>query len=402
MIFCKLSIVDLQFIPVSRGLKPKNKQLTTVDSVSVLIYSPNAYLECAKVTQRMGKGYLFGFLVFGMMACETAVEIDVPRYPSQLTANALFNPDSVWQVELAQNRYILDNAPFAPVPEAEVKVLQEGRTVAVLDYRGNHPYNGNSIYRATDSRPTAGEAYTLEVNHPTEGRISASSRVPPAPTPILSVVWDTLDVREVPVPNSENRVAYGMTIRFDDPPEENFYSLSFIVRENFVTLRDIDSDDELELVVRRNEFIQEAGLQSDDPLVDNPFDRYVSETLFKDVRFNGQEYELKLYMEQAISVGGGLTFPRLIARDFYVLNEEVYDLQGNVVFGADESFPSYELFALLRTTTEEYYNYNYTRDLQASVENNPFAQPVQVYDNVENGLGIFAGYSQTEKEVTIK
>ncbi|MGB3848505.1 MAG: DUF4249 domain-containing protein [Tunicatimonas sp.] len=349
----------------------------------------------------MRNPYLPCLLVFCLAACETAVEVDVPRNPPQLTVNSLFNPDSVWQVELTENRYILDNEPFAAVPDAEVRVLQEGRTVAVLDYRGNQPYNGNSIYRAADGRPEAGEQYTLEVSRPTAGGVSARSRVPPVPTPILSVVWDTLDVREIPT--SIDRVAYGVTIRFDDPPEENFYSLSFIVRNNFVILRDIDDDGEQELVVRRNELNTNATLQSDDPLIDDPFDRYAAELLFKDARFNGQEYELKLYMQQFIGVSGGVsTFLDIATKDFYVLNEEVYDLQGNVVFGADESFPSYELFALLRTTTEEYYNYTRTRDLQASVESNPFAQPVQVFDNIEGGLGVFAGYSQVEKEVTIK
>ena len=106
----------IRFIPVSSGLTPKNEQLAAMGSVSVLIYQVNNYLESTKATQRMGKGCFFGFLVFGLMACETAVEIDVPRYPAQLTANALFNPDSVWQVELTENRYILDNAPFAAVP----------------------------------------------------------------------------------------------------------------------------------------------------------------------------------------------------------------------------------------------------------------------------------------------
>ena len=75
------------------------------------------------------------------------------------------------------------------------------------------------------------------------------------------------------------------------------------------------------------------------------------------MRFNDQEYELKLYMEQFIGVSGGSSNFLRFVTDFYVLNEEVYDLQGNVVFGADESFPSYKVFALLRTTTEEYYNY---------------------------------------------
>lgn len=348
----------------------------------------------------MNRFCLSFLLVFYLVACETAVEVDVPRYPAQLTVNSLFNPDSVWQVELTQNRYILDNAPFASVPDAEVRVRQAGQTVAVLDYVGDAPFTGNSIYRAEGGRPQAGEEYTLEVTHPTLGNLTARSQVPTTPIPILSVVWDTLDVREVP--NASNSFAYGVTIRFKDPPEENYYSLSLIIRDTFVFLRDIDNDGEQELVVRRNEFTQESGLQSDDPVTDNPFNRYASELLLKDVGFNGQEYELKLYMEQGVGTSGGLTFPRLIARDFYDLREEVYDLQGNVVFSSEETFPSHELFALLRTTTEEYYNYNYTRDLQASVENNPFAQPVQVYDNVEGGLGVFAGYSQVEKEVTIK
>lgn len=338
-----------------------------------------------------------------LIACETAVEVDIPRNPTQLTVNGLFNPDSVWQVELTQNRYILDNAPFASVPDAEVRVLQDGRTTLMLDYVGDAPFTGNSIYRAESSYPQSGEEYTLEATHPTLGDLVAYSRVPPAPTPIISAVWDTLDVREEAELAQFDEVAYGVTICLKDPPEENFYSLSLIVRNNFVFLRDIDDDGEQELVVRRNELIQEAGIQSDDPITKNPFNRYASELLFKDVSFNGQEYQLKFYMQQFIGVSGGVsTFLDYATKDFYVLDEEVYDLQGNIVFGAEETFPSYELFALLRTTTEEYYNYNTTRDLQASVENNPFAQPVQVYDNVEGGLGTFAGYNQTEKELTIK
>ena len=84
------------------------------------------------------------------------------------------------------------------------------------------------------------------------------------------------------------------------------------------------------------------------------------------------------------------------------LNEEAYDRSGNIVRQAGDTAGINTFHAILRNTTEEYYDYNYTRDLQISVENNPFAQPVQVFDNIEGGLGVFAGYSQVEKEVTIK
>ena len=336
-----------------------------------------------------------------LMSCETTVEIDIPRNTTQLTASALFNPDSVWKVELHQNRYVLDTTPFAPVPDATVKIKQQGRVVAELDYQDESIYNRNSFYTSGDSRPALGENYTLEVTHPTLGSVTANSRTTPVPTPILSFVWDTLDIREVP--NSYGDVAYGVTIRLDDPPEENFYSLVIATRREFIVGRDIDNDGVPDLVLR--EFTRsEAGMRSDDPVVDNPSDDYVSELLFKDVNFNGQEYALKLYMRQTTSATQNPTYPALFARDFYRLGEDeyVYNLDGEIVYKPGDSFPTDFMYALLRTVTEEYYQYIFTRDLQASVENNPFAQPVQVFDNIENGLGIFAGYSQIRKEVTFK
>ena len=345
------------------------------------------------------KHFLSLFLCTALTACETTVEVDIPQNTVQLTANALFNPDSMWKVELHQNRYVLDTTPFAPVPDATVKIKQQGRVVAELDYRGESIYYRNSFYTSSDSQPALGEDYTLEITHPTLGSVTANSRTTPVPTPILSFVWDTLDIREIP--NAYGDVAYGVTIRLDDPPEENFYSLVIATRREFIVGRDIDNDGVLDPVLR--EFSSsEVGMRSDDPTVDNPSDDYVSELLFKDVNFNGQEYELKLYMQTTSTKNP--TYPALFARDFYQLGEDeyVYDLDGEIVYKPGDSFPTDFMYALLRTVTEEYYQYNYTRDLQASVENNPFAQPVQVFDNIENGLGIFAGYSQTEQKVTIK
>ena len=319
-------------------------------------------------------------------ACETAVEIDVPRNPSQLTVNALFNPDSVWRVELTENRYILDNAPFAAVPDAEVRITQQGQPVASLRYQGGN-YFGNSIYVAEDSRPRAGEAYTLEVTHSTLGNLMATSQVPVPPTAIISAVLDTLDVREGAGLDSEN-IAYAVTIRLDDPPEENFYSVTAQV--NYLGLTGPTATNFT--------FYLRSSVQSmisDDPIVDNPFDRYRDELLFNDVSFNGKPYELKVYVPFGESRLTSLIFYKFTVLEGDTIRGPEGLLQPGDVVGNS-------LSVVLRTTTEEYYNYHYTRDLQASVESNPFAQPVQVFDNIEGGLGVFAGYSQTEKEVTIK
>ena len=333
----------------------------------------------------MRKDCWYCLLVLCLAACETAVEVDVPRYPAQMTVNALFNPDSVWWVELTENRYILDNAPFAAVTDAEVRIMQQGQAVASLRYQGENHF-GNSIYVA-ESRPTAGEAYTLEVTHPTLGNLTATSQVPTPPTPIISAVLDTLDVREGDGIGSEN-IAYAVTIRLDDPPEENFYSVSVQVNYYGITGP----------TATNFTFYPRSSVQSiisDDPIVDNPFDRYRDELLFNDVSFNGGPYEIKMY----VPFGEG-RFTSLIFNKFTVLEGDTIRGPEGLLQPGDVVENS--LSVVLRTTTEEYYNYNYTRDLQASVENNPFAQPVQVFDNVEGGLGVFAGYSQIEKEVTIK
>jgi hypothetical protein len=48
---------------------------------------------------------------------------------------------------------------------------------------------------------------------------------------------------------------------------------------------------------------------------------------------------------------------------------------------------------VLASTTEALFRYEQTRKLHKSVRENPFAEPVAVYTNVQNGVGIFAGYT---------
>ena len=325
-------------------------------------------------------------------ACETTVEVDIPRDATKPTVNAFFTPDSVWSVALSQNRYILDNNRFKSLPEATVEVWQGEQLVTELQYQGENVLKGYSIYRATDAYPQADDDYTLRVSHPDYGDLIASSQVP-SPPQIVSVTFDVLDVRQEGQ-FVNNQIAYGLTLHLDDPPQENFYSLSLILRfEDFGT---IDINGNNMLLIEDNDLL--VSIQSDDPVVDNAFSSYRDELLFKDVSFNGQQYEMKVY--GAFETDDPRYFQ--LFDEGFALNEEAYDKEGNIVRQAGDTTGVNTLHAILRNTTEEYYNYNYTRDLQVSVENNPFAQPVQVYDNIENGLGIFAGYSQIEKKVAIK
>ena len=342
------------------------------------------------------------FILSLLVSCETTVEVELPKYPAQLTANSLFTSDSIWKIELTQNRSVLESAPFAPVNDADVRITGPDGVDIPLTYWKSAPGTGNSIYRAEGERPLEGTTYSLTVKHPTLGNAMASGQIRQPPTPVLNVSWDTTDVRQK-TNFSSTETSYGVTITLDDPPEENYYSLSIMYRVGNIRERDINGDGKPEYFIRKSQETR-VSIQSDDPVVDNPLGGGLGELYFKDVSFNGQEYALKLYMSQAFGVTNARYLDSFVP--FKPLTTpytfDVYDEEGNLIYPKGSVIYPYQLYVVLRTVTEEYYQYIYTRDLQVSVEDNPFAQPVQIYDNIDGGLGIFAGYSQTQYDFGIR
>ena len=51
---------------------------------------------------------------------------------------------------------------------------------------------------------------------------------------------------------------------------------------------------------------------------------------------------------------------------------------------------------VLRRVSENYYNFRISQQLQADTYYDPLAEPVLVYSNVENGLGVFGSYVQSK------
>ncbi|UHG92232.1 DUF4249 domain-containing protein [Spirosoma oryzicola] len=51
---------------------------------------------------------------------------------------------------------------------------------------------------------------------------------------------------------------------------------------------------------------------------------------------------------------------------------------------------------------EAYYQYHVALDQQLKAANNPFAEPVIIPTNIQNGLGCFGSYNQSRKTVTLK
>lgn len=60
------------------------------------------------------------------------------------------------------------------------------------------------------------------------------------------------------------------------------------------------------------------------------------------------------------------------------------------------------LHAYLLHTDEHYFLYHRSVRNASYSQDNPFAEPVLVYTNVEGGLGVFAAYNRTTQVVKLK
>lgn len=264
-----------------------------------------------------------------ILSCELVVDVDVPFEAKQVTANAFFNPDSVWSVQLSMNRNILDDEPFQYVDNAQVIIYEDENAIATL------ANVGNGLFRSGTLAPEPEKAYILIVKVSGYTDLQARSAIP-HPAPITGV-----DLYET---SSNSKIKVRIK---DDGSQANFYEIQVAVDFEVYNY----PEDRIDQIRHR------IQLSSDDPLIQNDDDDFSYDIIFRDVLFNGKEAELNFGLSGGgVAYGGGVT-------------------------------------VILKTLSDDGYNYLRTLRLNDMTSGDPFAQPVNVYSNIHNGFGIFAGYS---------
>lgn len=303
---------------------------------------------------------ILGLFVLLASACTTTIEPDIPVEPPRLVVNSVISPDSAAGARISKSKYVLDRAEsFATVDNAQVALFEDGREVAQLSSAGTGWYTSTF-------HPKAGHQYLLQVMAEGFPTVEASSEIRPA------VLIESLAVDSVQTPSGisctngdcETLYAkeYQIQLRFSDTKQQNdFYEIigygtvkdSFEVRDNFGNVVDYD------VFLSR----QRLYLTTNDPVLTS-----------SDVGLGGEAF-----------FGSSLLFTdELITDQAYIM-----------IFRTDNFFFSdlQQIVVMLRTLSEDQYRYQRTRILQDFSEGDPFSEVVPAYTNVENGFGIFAGYS---------
>ena len=158
--------------------------------------------------------------------------------------------------------------------------------------------------------------------------------------PAISI--SSFNLKDSAFAGPHGNVEANLDITLNDPANKNYYMLEVFETDTFYPS---DSG------------INYYYLFIDDPAIGEKQNAIA--VLFNDEFFNGKSYRLTVKF------------------DSYLLNAN----------------PGYPVYVKLTSVNEDFYLYKKTFAAHLNNQGNPFAEPVQVYNNIKNGFGIFGGFS---------
>lgn len=285
--------------------------------------------------------------LLAFFSCQKVLDLDAETKTPKLVVNSLFNSDSTWKVHVSKSLSVIDNGELKDINTATVRIFDDNNNL--LEQLSS---SGKGIYHSpTNLKPTLGKEYKVEVSASSFVTVSAKDFCPPS-VPILGI--DTSSTISSFGDKEQN-----VTIRFQDPAGgKNYYGIELELMRYKRNFNSSTSTYDTTFIGSDNIY-----LSSSNPVVDNGPDSYAQTLTLKDNLFNGQQ--------QSISFS------------YYS-----YDS------GDPDEF-SVKKISLLSLTDG---TYKYLKSIEAyrNVDGNPFAEPVQVFTNVDNGFGIFGGQSRFE------
>ncbi len=289
-----------------------------------------------------------------LAGCFQKKEIPIQPIDSRPVVNCLFNDDSIFVVNVSYLTPINDNF-YGWVDNAIVKLINS-QNEEILEYLGNGIY-------ISSMQPVQGSAYNLKVEINGFDTLEAISYVPDQ-VDLLSVDQEDFSI---PIPQSDVSDEYHLpysrisfTFR-DKEGEKNYYEIQVFL--NYYE----------DTYIQTTLYSFDSTIQREDIL----------------------DYEPKTLVFSDSLLDGDTITVNVLYRPNWVM----YD-------GYSFTYGSYKIKYRFRSISQQMYLFK--KSLIKHLYNQQtdyieaFGDPVQVYSNVKNGLGIFAGYTQIEDTIRVE
>ena len=312
------------------------------------------------------------------LSCEKEVEIEIARISSKLvivsnfsgqhqgltsSSEDFFARDSVMRVTVSRTEPALSSSgdTLVNVPNAIVDVYSGVLFLERLTYNsltaeekelGFQPY-----FEAKSLRLSAGETYNLKVSAPNLTPVTAQAFIPA----IVSETRTSILTTETTTNNGFQDVTFSLNLEIDDLPGiKNYYHLNLYQVVNLVRIDVITG---------------ETSPAGDGGVLKGP------------LAFNLQnnDQEVLPYIDDR-----GV----LIRDDSFDGDTGNFTFEGNFLYNP-QSQELGDFIVELRNTTKDYYLYHSSLARQVRVQSgfDAVSGPVVLHNNIENGYGIFAGYT---------
>ncbi|MDH5399390.1 MAG: DUF4249 domain-containing protein [Cyclobacteriaceae bacterium] len=290
-------------------------------------------------------------VLFVIMSCSTVVEYDVPFEKPHIVVNSIIHPDTFFIASLTESHYILDyNYYYDSITDARVEVYEAGALLGELNMLLP------AIYANADIRPMPGVDYQLKVIRPGFDEVSAETLIP-----VKSPGFELLNVQKKAGMYGEN--VYEFTIELEDIiNEDNYYEFSIQAYTH-------EYDYSVDPPVVIDSFPLNIGLKTNDALFKEDTDETWGEIF---------TFDDNLFKNAKISLNFETTW---IPFDHFKWSQ-------------NPSEPvMVDLLIVVGVLNKELYLYKMSVDRQRETVGNPLTEPAFVYNNINNGLGIFSGYN---------
>lgn len=291
------------------------------------------------------KNAIFLLLIIGFLgSCEKTQKIDdYPKHKSQLVANCLFSEDSVFVFRLYKSLSPLDNAPFKVLnhKNAWVKVYEENVLFDSFVYSSS----AGAYVGSWGKKPTTGKNYSFKAYFPGYPIISGS---------------DPLSV-PASMSNNSNKLKI----------KKSYFGADTMPYADY------------EVTVNLN--------------IDKGSDLKYAVVVIDDQMYANQRY----YTDGYLRVDETGNISTAVGQRIFIENQNGI---GNIRFGLGKTgfiymnHPYSTMRVEIYKCSKQTYEYLKRYAIQEGVENDPFAEPIPISNDIQNGFGIFGGLSSTVYE----
>ncbi len=322
-------------------------------------------------------------LIFCLFACNTILDVDLPKDEVKAVLNSSLSSDTGISITLSESTDILDpEEEYPKISNAEISLYEDGQELGNIENRSDGLFY-------FDHLPKPGSEYLIEVDVPEFPSLRSEFQMP-----VLEDLNGIDTTREVVQDffGTGREELPALELHISDRAGEHFYTTKAEIEVALLVYLDVFFIDTVYVKTP-------ISLNSSDPILGEGAEAFGSgDLVFSDELFSESEYKLTVYYFDVYTEENPEEFVDLD-------DEDLIQAIQNLGFTPDDVRVEYGpkwVYLSFGSMSKELFEYQVSRTLQNNSTGNPFSQPVQVSNNIENGFGVFGGVSYTKYKLSLR